>query len=63
MNRSQWKWLLVSISFSVLVLIGVLYFTVDEMTVEYLSRINPLYLALAVLFHIVSLVFWALRIQ
>ncbi|WP_292518186.1 flippase-like domain-containing protein [Methanoculleus sp.] len=63
MKRSQWKWLLVSISFSVLVMAGVLYFTVDEMTVEYLSRVSPLYLALAVLFHIVSLVFWALRIQ
>ena len=63
MKRSQWKWLLVSISFSVLVLAGVLYFTVDEMTIEYLSRVNPLYLALAALLHIVSLVFWALRIQ
>ena len=63
MKRSQWKWLLVSISFSTLVLAGVLYFTVDEMTVEYLSRVNPLYLVLAVLFHILSLVFWALRIQ
>ncbi len=63
MKRSQWKWLLVSISFSTLVMAGVLYFTVDEMTVEYLSRVNPLYLVLAVLLHIVSLGFWALRIQ
>jgi len=63
MKKSQWKWLFVSISFSALVMAGVLYFTVDEMTVEYLSRVNPFYLALAVLFHIVSLGFWALRIQ
>jgi uncharacterized protein (TIRG00374 family) len=63
MKKSQWKWLLVSISFSALVMAGVLYFTVDEMTVEYLSRVNPLYLALAVLLHIVSLGFWAFRIQ
>jgi hypothetical protein len=63
MKRSQWKWLLVSISFSTLVLAGVLYFTVDEMTVEYLSRVNSLYLVLAVLFHILSLVFWATRIK
>ncbi len=63
MKRSQWKWLLVSISFSTLVMAGVLYFTVDEMTIEYLSRVNPLYLVLAVLLHIVSLGFWALRIQ
>ncbi|KDE55407.1 flippase-like domain-containing protein [Methanoculleus sp. MH98A] len=63
MKRSQWKWLLVSFSFSALVMAGVLYFTVDESTIEYLSRINPLYLVLAVLFHILSLGFWALRIQ
>ncbi|KUL00660.1 MAG: hypothetical protein XE10_1321 [Methanoculleus marisnigri] len=63
MKRSQWKWLLVSISFSTLVMAGVLYFTVDETTIEYLSRINPFYLVLAVFLHIVSLGFWALRIQ
>ncbi len=63
MKRSQWKWLLVSISFSTLVLAGVLYFTVDDMTIEHLSRISPYYLLLATLLHIVSLAFWALRIQ
>ncbi len=63
MKKSQWKWLLVSIGFSTLVMAGVLYFTVDEMTVEYLSRVSPVYLVLAVLLHIVSLGFWALRIQ
>ncbi|NLZ29908.1 MAG: flippase-like domain-containing protein, partial [Methanomicrobiales archaeon] len=41
----------------------VLYFTVDEMTIEFLSRVNPFYLILAVLLHILSLGFWALRIQ
>jgi uncharacterized protein (TIRG00374 family) len=63
MEKSQWKWLLASVSFGVLVMAGVLYFTVDETTVEYLSRINPFYLLLAVLLHILSLAFWALRIQ
>lgn len=63
MKKSQWKWLLVSLSFSALVMAGVLYFTVDESTIEYLSRINPFYLILAVLLHILSLGFWALRIQ
>ncbi|WP_292729500.1 flippase-like domain-containing protein [Methanoculleus sp.] len=63
MKRSQWKWLLVSISFSTLVMAGVLYFTVDETTIEYLSRVNPFYLVLAALLHIVSLGFWAFRIQ
>ena len=42
MNRSQVKWLLVSIGFSVLVLGVVLYFTVDDTTVDYIRRINVL---------------------
>ncbi|NLA39239.1 MAG: flippase-like domain-containing protein [Methanomicrobiales archaeon] len=63
MEKSQWKWLFVSIGFSALVMGGVLYFTVDETTIEYISRINPFYLALAILLHILSLGFWALRIQ
>ncbi|MDV2482708.1 flippase-like domain-containing protein [Methanoculleus sp. Wushi-C6] len=63
MKKSQWKWLLVSIGFSTLVMAGVLYFTVDETTIEYLSRVSPFYLALAVLLHILSLVFWAMRIK
>jgi len=63
MNRSQLKWLLVSIGFSVLVLAIVLYFTVDETTVDYLRRVNPLYIIAAALLHILSLVFWSLRIQ
>jgi len=63
MDKSQWKWLLVSIGFSALVMGAVLYFTVDETTIEYLSHVNPFYLILAVLLHILSLGFWALRIQ
>ena len=63
MNRSQVKWLLVSIGFSVLVLGVVLYFTVDETTVDYIRRINPFYLLAAVVLHLLSLVFWSLRIQ
>ncbi|HOD85665.1 MAG TPA: flippase-like domain-containing protein, partial [Methanoculleus sp.] len=63
MNGSQVKWLLVSIGFSVLVLGVVLYFTVDETTVDYIRRINPFYLLAAVVLHLLSLVFWSLRIQ
>jgi glycosyltransferase 2 family protein len=63
MKRSQWKWLLISVGFSTLVLGGVLYFTVDETTIDYLSRVNPLFLLFALLSHIVALGFWALRIQ
>jgi uncharacterized protein (TIRG00374 family) len=63
MKRSQWKWLLISVGFSTLVLGAVLYFTVDETTIEYLSRVNPLFLLLALLMHVAALGFWALRIQ
>ncbi len=63
MKKSQWKWLIVSLSFSALVMAGVLYFTVDESTIEYLGRINPYYLVLGALLHVLSLGFWALRIQ
>lgn len=63
MKRSQWKWLGVSIAFSMVVLILVLYFTFDENTLNYLARLNPLYLLLALLAHIVALGFWALRLK
>ncbi len=63
MKKSQWKWLLVSISFSIVVLAAVLYVTFDESTLEYLAQVTPVFLLLAVLSHLFALVFWALRIQ
>ncbi|MDK2973683.1 MAG: glycosyltransferase 2 family protein [Methanofollis sp.] len=63
MKRSQWKWLGVSLGFSSLVLVLVLYFTVDETTIEYIQRLNPWYLALALAAHVVALGFWALRLK
>ncbi len=63
MKKSQIKWLLVSVGFSTLVLIAVLYFTTDESTLEQLQQIDPGFLVLALLLHVVALVFWALRIQ
>ncbi|QYZ79729.1 flippase-like domain-containing protein [Methanofollis formosanus] len=63
MKRSQWKWLAVSLGFSSIVLILVLYFTFDERTLTYLSRLNPWYLALALVAHIAALGIWALRMK
>ncbi|HDR73897.1 MAG TPA: flippase-like domain-containing protein [Methanoculleus sp.] len=63
MERKQWKWLAVSIGFSVIVLAVVLYFTIDEDTITYLARLDPAFLLLALAFHLASLCFWALRIK
>lgn len=63
MKRKQVKWLIISVGFSVIVLGLVLFFTIDEQTIEYIRRINPLFLIAAVLFHFVALLCWSLRIQ
>ncbi len=63
MKMSHWKWMWISIAFTTAVLIAVLYFTVDEKTFEYIRQLNPWFLLLAFLLHIVSLAFWGLRIQ
>jgi glycosyltransferase 2 family protein len=62
-DRSQWKWLVISVSFSLLVLTLVLYFTVTEQTFEYLRRLNPLFLLLAIVFHFLAYGFWAMRVR
>lgn len=63
MKKNQVKWLVISIAFSVIVLAFVLYLTIDEQTVDYLSRLNPVYFAFAVVLHLTALCFWALRIK
>jgi hypothetical protein len=63
MDKNQWKWLALSISFSVIVLILVLYFTIDENTIQYLTKLQPVYLLAALVLHIGSLCAWALRIK
>lgn len=63
MDRKQRKWLLLSIGFSVAVLIIVLAFTINDQTIASLQSINPVFLALAFLFHIFTMCFWAWRIQ
>jgi uncharacterized protein (TIRG00374 family) len=63
MERQQWKWLLISISFSVLVLGIVLLFTINDQTIDSLKKINPLFLLLAFMAHMLTMCFWAWRVQ
>ncbi|MFY9749167.1 MAG: flippase-like domain-containing protein [Methanoregula sp.] len=63
MERSQKKWLYISISFSLAVLIIILYLTINANTIQYLKKINPWFLALAFLTHILTMCFWAMRVK
>jgi uncharacterized protein (TIRG00374 family) len=63
MEKSQIKWLYISIGFSLLVLVIILILTINENTIQYLRGINPFFLLLAFLAHILSMCFWALRVQ
>ena len=63
MDRTQKRWLYVSLGFSAVVLVAVLYFTVDASTVLYLRQLKPFWLVLALCTHLLALCFWALRIK
>ena len=63
MEKSQKKWLYISIGFSLAVLIIILYLTINENTVQYLQKINPWFLLLAFLTHILTMCFWAWRVK
>ena len=63
MERSQWKWLFISIGFSLLVLVLILIFTINENTLRYLQDINPFFLFLAFLTHLLTMCFWAWRVK
>ncbi len=63
MERSQKKWLYISISFSLAVLIVILYLTINANTIQYLKKINPWFLLLAFLTHILTMCFWAMRVK
>ena len=63
MEKSQVKWLYISIGFSLLVLVIILFLTINENTVQYLREINPIFLLLAFLTHVLTMCFWALRVQ
>jgi uncharacterized protein (TIRG00374 family) len=55
--------LFISIGFSLLVLVVILFFTINENTLTYLKAINPLFLLLAFMTHVLTMCFWALRVQ
>ena len=63
MDKSQRNWLFISVGFSLLVLVIILFFTINENTLTYLKEINPLFLLLAFMTHLLTMCFWALRIQ
>ena len=63
MDQSQRKWLFISVGFSILVLVVILIFTINENTLTYLNRINPWFLLLAFLTHVLTMCFWAWRVQ
>jgi uncharacterized protein (TIRG00374 family) len=63
MDRKQKKWLWLSFGFSLIVLVVVLYFTVDAETIQYLRELNVYFLFLALSVHFASLCCWALRIK
>jgi uncharacterized protein (TIRG00374 family) len=63
MEKSQVKWLYISVGFSIFVLIIILYLTINENTVQYLQQINPLFLLLAFMTHVLTMCFWALRVK
>jgi glycosyltransferase 2 family protein len=63
MERSQRKWLYISIAFSLVVLVIILFFTINANTIEYLKKVNPWFLLLAFLTHILTMCFWAMRVK
>jgi uncharacterized protein (TIRG00374 family) len=63
MEKSQVKWLYISIGFSLLVLVIILFLTINENTIKYIREINPIFLLLAFLTHILTMCFWAWRVQ
>lgn len=63
MDRSTLKWLFISVAFSIIVLAVVLLFTINDQTIDSLKKINPVFLALAFIAHLLTLCFWAWRVQ
>jgi uncharacterized protein (TIRG00374 family) len=63
MDPKQKRWLWISFGFSLVVLVAVLYFTVDAATFQYLRELNIYFLVLALSVHLAALCMWALRIH
>jgi len=63
MEKSQKKWLFISLGISVVVLFVMLMFTFDTGTLVELQECNLWIILLAFVMHVFSLLFWALRIK
>ena len=63
MDKSQRKWLFISVGFSLVVLVVILFFTINDNTLMYLQKINPWFLLLAFLTHVLTMCFWAWRVK
>lgn len=63
MDKSQVKWLYISVGFSLAVLVVILILTINENTLSYLTKINPWFLLLAFLTHLLTMCFWAMRVK
>ncbi len=63
MESSQRKWLFLSVGFSLLVLVVILLLTINENTLAYLTEINPWFLLLAFMTHLLTMCFWAWRVE
>lgn len=63
MKSSQTKWIWISLAFSVIVLLIVIFSTVDENTLSYLQQVNIWFLLAAFGFRLLSFALWALRIK
>jgi len=63
MKPSQKKWIWISLAFSVLALLLIIFSTVDENTLDYLQKINIWFLLAAIAFRFISFALWALRLK
>ena len=63
MDKSQKRWLVISLGISFAVLFVMLILTFDTSTLDELRKCNPWIILLALVMHIFSLGFWALRIK
>jgi uncharacterized protein (TIRG00374 family) len=63
MDKSMLKWLYISVGFSLFVLVIILFLTINETTIHYLRQINPWFLILACMTHLLTMCFWAERVQ
>ena len=63
MDKSQKRWLFISLGISLAVLFVMLILTFDTSTLEELEECNLWFILLAFVMHIFSLGFWALRIK